>query len=390
MKIPKQSGTFLQKALLSTVLLSALNEKSFSQTFQNLISSTQGVINYIDNDNNHPDEDMVWIFNRNSWTHGDNTETMRLSANKLRINGELQFTGDSYGKGHLALWAYEGYGLSGTAYIQARDFTGSTSLAMQFRSQHNGTYVDAMRINPNGNVDINNQLNIFGNTTANTMLFRDKNNSGNGEYIRNLNFGPSNVKGLDFYTSGASRLLIHGNGNVGIGVDATKLEPGCRLSVNGTTYIGDFGSGYNSAAVRDSLRGHYMLWVEKGIVSEDLAMANVQDWSDYVFEESYKLPSLQELNNFIKKNKHLPAIPSEKDVKTNGYSQHKLNNGFLKTMEELSLYAIQQETRIQNLQEQVTSQQAALEEMKENAKKLENVTQEVNELKKIIADLIKK
>ncbi|GEM_PF-2408499 len=163
------------------------------------------------------------------------------------------------------------------------------------------------------------------------------------------------------------RFLVNSDGRIGMGVPASKLENKCKLSINGPTYIGDFGAGYNSDFVRDSLIDDYFLWVEKGIVSEDFAIAEVTAWDDYVFNEDYQLSSLQTVEAFITANKHLPNIPSEAEVKKDGYSLHKLNRGLLKTIEEQTLHAIRQEKKISTLENKVTELEAALNQYKQLA-----------------------
>ncbi len=68
----------------------------------------------------------------------------------------------------------------------------------------------------------------------------------------------------------------------------------------------------------------------------------VQDpaWSDFVFEEDYSLKPLNEVEQFIKTNKHLPEIPSEKEVKENGVSLGEMQSKLLQKVEELTLYMI--------------------------------------------------
>jgi hypothetical protein len=66
----------------------------------------------------------------------------------------LHVNGDYYGLGHLWLHAFEGDGNSGTAYIQARDDSGSSSVSMQFRTQNAGNYAEVMRLTNTGRVGI--------------------------------------------------------------------------------------------------------------------------------------------------------------------------------------------------------------------------------------------
>jgi hypothetical protein len=76
-------------------------------------------------------------------------------------------------------------------------------------------------------------------------------------------------------------------------------------------------------------------------------------WFDYVFYEDYKLMSLSELEQFIKTNKHLPEIPSEKEVKENGINLGEMQGKLLLKIEELTLYIIEQEKQLKELQRQI-------------------------------------
>lgn len=67
---------------------------------------------------------------------------------------ELHNAGDYYGKGHVFLYAYEGDGMDGTAYVQARDDSGTSSIGLQLRTQSAGTLVDVINMTPAGNVGI--------------------------------------------------------------------------------------------------------------------------------------------------------------------------------------------------------------------------------------------
>ncbi|MES2277546.1 MAG: hypothetical protein V4592_16090 [Bacteroidota bacterium] len=75
---------------------------------------------------------------------------------------------------------------------------------------------------------------------------------------------------------------------------------------------------------------------------------------DYVFEPTYKLPSLAEIKTFVDKNHHLPEIPSAAEMAKNGLDLGDMNTRLLKKVEELTLYLIQQkdETEIRNKAQQ--------------------------------------
>lgn len=110
--------------------------------------------------------------------------------------------------------------------------------------------------------------------------------------------------------------------------------------------------------VKTELKDKYYLFVTKGILSEDLAIAPKSAWADFVFNKDYNLRKLAEVEEFINENNHLPDVPSAKQVADEGYSQHDMNKVLLQKIEELMLYTIKQEKKI-----------AALETELENLKK---------------------
>ncbi|MFQ9317176.1 hypothetical protein [uncultured Dysgonomonas sp.] len=79
-------------------------------------------------------------------------------------------------------------------------------------------------------------------------------------------------------------------------------------------------------------------------------------WSDFVFDENYKLPSLSEVENHIKENKHLPNIPSEKEVLKDGVNVVEMQGKLLQKIEELTLYMIDQDKQIKELRKQLEEQ----------------------------------
>ncbi|WP_052266450.1 hypothetical protein [Pedobacter kyungheensis] len=65
------------------------------------------------------------------------------------------------------------------------------------------------------------------------------------------------------------------------------------------------------------------------------------NWPDYVFEEGYKVETLQKLEGYIKANKHLPGMPAAKEVETNGIAVSEMLKLQQQKIEELTLYIIQ-------------------------------------------------
>nr|WP_321450318.1 hypothetical protein [uncultured Carboxylicivirga sp.] len=71
--------------------------------------------------------------------------------------------------------------------------------------------------------------------------------------------------------------------------------------------------------------------------------------ADHVFEENYNLRSLEEIEAFILKNKHLPDIPSAAAMDEKGVNLAEMNKLLLQKVEELTLYMLQQQKEIDKL-----------------------------------------
>lgn len=123
---------------------------------------------------------------------------------------------------------------------------------------------------------------------------------------------------FDFLAAGTSRLSVNlSNGNVGIGVPT----PVYKLEVCGTI---------RATEVR----------VETG-------------WCDYVFEKDYQLRTVDELDQYIAENKHLPGIASADEVEKEGLKVGEMNKAMMEKIEELTLYVIQLSKDNKRLQEEI-------------------------------------
>ena len=95
----------------------------------------------------------------------------------------------------------------------------------------------------------------------------------------------------------------------------------------------------------------YKLAVSGGILTEKVRVATngTAFWADYVFDKSFRLKPLKEVEKFIKVNKHLPDVPSTADVTSNGIDLAETQAILLQKIEELTLYVIQQQKEIEKL-----------------------------------------
>lgn len=84
--------------------------------------------------------------------------------------------------------------------------------------------------------------------------------------------------------------------------------------------------------------------------SKQITVSLTNPWPDYVFKPTYILPTLEYVKNYVEKNSHLPEVPSEAEIKSNGLDVGEMNAVLLKKVEELTLYMIEQQKRITTLE----------------------------------------
>ncbi|TMI63646.1 MAG: hypothetical protein E6H07_12800 [Bacteroidetes bacterium] len=92
----------------------------------------------------------------------------------------------------------------------------------------------------------------------------------------------------------------------------------------------------------------YKLFVE-GSVRARKVRVDQQTWPDYVFHTNYDLLSLKSLEEFIQKNKHLPEVPTAAVVEKEGIDLGDNQAVLLKKIEELTLYIIGLNNKVEKL-----------------------------------------
>lgn len=95
--------------------------------------------------------------------------------------------------------------------------------------------------------------------------------------------------------------------------------------------------------------GAYKLAVE-GTIGARRVKVTQSAWADFVFHPDYQLPSLREVEEYIKANRHLPEIPSAAEVEKEGLDLGEMNKKLLQKVEELTLYIINLEKRLNALE----------------------------------------
>lgn len=145
----------------------------------------------------------------------------------------------------------------------------------------------------------------------------------------------SKIKALTVYNTatnpnGDQTFVVYGSGKTHIGTGrplATGVCPNAMLTVDGTILAKE---------VR-------------------VAISTTTHWADYVFDKDYKLMPLNEVESYIKTNKHLPEVPSSEDVEKNGIEVTEISAILLKKIEELTLYTIELQKKVDAQQKEINT-----------------------------------
>lgn len=141
----------------------------------------------------------------------------------------------------------------------------------------------------------------------------------------------------------ANKIIVNAIEIAGSGQSSgTGLNLGDNLIVNGSVAIGTTKiSGYK-LSVNGKIRA-----------SDDIKVYLESEWSDFVFGKNYKLRKLEEVEQYIKENGHLPEIPSAEAVKKDGIDLGAMDAKLLQKIEELTLYMIEMKKENEVLKKEV-------------------------------------
>ncbi|AXT62448.1 hypothetical protein D1816_19460 [Aquimarina sp. AD10] len=191
----------------------------------------------------------------------------------------------------------------------------------------------------------NGDLRVLGTTTikSTSILGNNPTPSVNG-FLNRLEFKGGAHAALVFHPGQKDELMfgLHQNGNFywGTGRSATKKD-----------YYSMYLNGNNGN-----------LGIRGKLTSSEVEV-KVGGWADFVFNDDYQLPSLEEVENHIQKKGHLANIPSEIEVIRNGINLGEMDTKLLQKIEELTLYTIQQNKELKELKSIIKNLQSKVQDL---------------------------
>lgn len=253
------------------------------------------------------------------------------------------------------------------------------------------TNVFAQTWNTTGNAGTNSTTNFLG-TTDNKDLILKTNGlerlkfSSTGSVFFNLSTLPGSdgidivsntqnlVAGTDIVWIKSSHTQVNDIGLLTLSNAIIWQNPVFSARENGKIFIGTTASNYTTPNCSDC--NNYRLFVKDGIRTEKVKVdvASTNGWADYVFKNDYILPTLGEVEKHIKENGHLPNIPSAEEIMKDGLNLGEMEAKLLQKIEELTLYTIDQNKQIQELQKDnkaLKSQSSKIDELEKMLKAMQ-------------------
>ncbi len=338
-------------------------------------------------------------------------EKLHISNGQLRLSRTASFDNNViFNMPAASGLSAESQGLQfrlGDVYKAFMGYGSSTLTGNLIRLSHSAPGASDLIINQAGNIGLGTsspqeKLHVSGNVLLNaTNPILTLQNAGvdkgymqlSGDDVRLGTFSTNDLGRLIFRVNGFNTLTVTPQSNVGIGTETpsgklhvagrTYLNNGSSeaLAVDGTNpYLQFYSSGtarffmqqsgahLTLAAVTGNNTGRlilngnqvtigqitpatgYKLSVDGKAICSELKVQLQGSWPDYVFSNNYELKSLSDLRIFIENNKHLPGIPAAAELEKDGMEVGEMQRKTMEKVEELTLYILQLEDKINKLQ----------------------------------------
>ncbi|MBP8753874.1 MAG: hypothetical protein KBF51_12430 [Chitinophagales bacterium] len=286
---------------------------------------------------------------------GIGTESPSAKLHTNSVTGESSFVAGVNGVKKFIVGSNGGISMftSGSAPINGLYINGVTGMGTSSPDSrlhiNSSSGEDAMRVQVNGST----KLHV--NSNGGIAMFSTSTPPANGLYINgNTGIGIS-APSVKLHVSGGSDAELGSGGYFIIGsttstnivMDNNEIQGRDNGAVSKLYFNyegGDIAMGVlggNVTIGTNTAASGYKLSVDGKVMCEELKVQLSGSWPDYVFNEDYKLMPLNELENFISANNHLPNIPAASEIETNGLEVGEMQKLMMEKMEEFTLYLIE-------------------------------------------------
>ncbi|MFT3868483.1 MAG: hypothetical protein QM715_08295 [Nibricoccus sp.] len=269
---------------------------------------------------------------------------------RTHILGDTGFPASS-GSNQVGILRLQGAGSNGVIDFSVNGGDGGS---LQVTNQTDLTQIYPLLLNPNGG-----KIGIGTTTPASLLEVK-----GIAPILTLNGTDNSQFKGINFATNGSIQANLLANiqsgelklqsGTSGFGGFITfNLDGSEKVRIQANT--GNVGIGTTSPSEKLSVNGR---------IRAREVIVETANWADYVFVDGYKVQSLAEVELHIITEKHLPGVPSAKEVAEKGVSIGYMQAILLAKIEELTLHQIQQAKQLASQNERIKALEAENAQLK--------------------------
>ncbi len=203
--------------------------------------------------------------------------------------------------------------------------------ALDFETETNGDNFSSvkMTLTNDGKLLIGDRI-----SAANSSPLTVNANGGNGFEV----FDHS-MQRINFKVEASGKTII------GLSTNATNSSPLC-VNANG-------GNGFE-VYDHSSQRINFKVKANGVVYAREVEVTNVTPFPDYVFDKNYQLTPIKKVAEFIKQNKHLPGFEKGEHYEKNGMNINQIILKQQEKIEELMLYVIELEKRMEAVEKNKT------------------------------------